>query len=322
MRQITFADTGEQVSELCLGTMNFGHRCDQAQSDQILGTALDGGINFVDTAAMYGDGACETILGNIIGDRRDDIFLTTKVHAGVDAETITSSIDDSLARLQTDRVDLYLIHWPQLGMNPAEMMAALNDVVTAGKARYVGCSNYPAWLLAYSNAVAAREGWPRLVNNQIPYNLVERGVEVEVLPQAIYEQIAITVYRPVLMGVLSGKYRPNEPIPEDSRGMGDERVGRWLADYSEGIMAFLAMAEELATTPAALATAWVLRSPGVASAIVGVSSAVQLETTLAHSDLALTDEQYERLTGLFDTAVKEVAGGEFANLRRELALLG
>ena len=106
------------------------------------------------------------------------------------------SIDESLRRLQTDHVDLYLIHWPQEGMRPAEMMEALAQVVKSGKSRYVGCCNYPAWLLAHSNAIAELNGGPILVCNQIPYNLVERGVEVEILPQARAEHLAVTVYRP------------------------------------------------------------------------------------------------------------------------------
>ncbi len=117
MKTITFGSTGEQVSEICLGTMMFGNSCDQAESDRILSTALDAGLTFVDTAAMYGDGGTEDLLGNIIGARRDKIFLATKVHKGVDGESITTSIDESLLLLQTDRVDLYLIHWPKVGMD-------------------------------------------------------------------------------------------------------------------------------------------------------------------------------------------------------------
>ena len=323
MKTITFGNTGEQVSEICLGTMMFGNTCDQAESDRILSAALDADLTFVDTAAMYGDGGTEDLLGKIIGDRRDKIFLATKVHKGIDGESITTSIDESLRRLQTDRVDLYLIHWPKVGMDPEEVMQALHTVVTAGKARYIGCSNYSAWLFAHSNAIATKNGWTPLVNNQVPYNLVERGVEVEVLPQAAAENIAITVYRPLLMGVLSGKYRPGDAMPDGSRGVDDTRIGDWLSRFCDGVDGFLSMAEELGTHPAALATAWVKQSPGITCPIVGVSSLKQLETSLAATTLELSAEQHERLTGLFKAAaVQEECGGAFGPLRRERALLG
>ena len=113
MRYIEFGNTGETVSEMCLGTMMFGQRCDEAESDRILGAAIDGGVTFVDTAAMYAEGVTEEILGRILKGRRDKLFIATKVHKGVDAQSILESIDDSLARLQLDFVDLYLIHWPK-----------------------------------------------------------------------------------------------------------------------------------------------------------------------------------------------------------------
>jgi 1-deoxyxylulose-5-phosphate synthase len=140
MQTKNFASTGEQVSELNLGTMMFGGRCDEAEADRILGLAIERGVNFIDTAAGYGNGLTEEILGRIMkGGRREKLFLTTKVNKGVDRASILSSIDESLQRMQTDFVDLYLIHWPVEGMNPTEIMGALNEVVTSGKARYVGC---------------------------------------------------------------------------------------------------------------------------------------------------------------------------------------
>ena len=187
MRYNQLGRTGLYVSELCLGTMTFGGKgffeymggLKQDAVDQLMKAAFDAGINFVDTAAMYADGLTEEILGRIMkGGRRDKLFLTTKVHKGVDRASIVSSIDESLKRMQTDHVDLYLIHWPVEGMKPTEIMEALNTVVESGKTRYVGCCNYPAWLLAHHNAIAAANGWARMVNNQVAYNIIERGVEV------------------------------------------------------------------------------------------------------------------------------------------------
>ena len=322
MKSVTFGTTGESVSEMCLGTMMFGRRCDEAESDRILGTAMDHGVTFVDTAAMYEDGRTEEILGHILKGRRDTLFIGTKVHKGTDAESILESIDESLARMQIEYVDLYMIHWPHEGMNPQEIMDALSRVVVQGKARYVGCCNYPAWLFAHSNAIAARNGWPALVCNQIPYNLVERGVEVEVLPQAVAENVAITVYRSLLIGILAGKYRIGEPVPDDSRGKTDQRIAVWLDKYAGSIEQFNTFAADHGLHPAQLALAWVRYSPATTCPIVGASSASQLEASLGAFDFDLTGEQYAEVTGFFPTEVKEEAGGRFPGLRRELDLLG
>ena len=201
------------------------------------------------------------------------------------------------------------------------MMEALNDVVQQGKARYVGCCNFPAWLLAHCNAVAQANGWAPLTCNQIPYNLVERGVEVEVLPQAIVEKIAITVYRPLLMGFLAGKYRPGEPLPEDSRGYADKRVADWMARFGDSLAGFLQFAEARNLHPAQLSVAWVRKSAGVSSPISGVSSLGQLQASIDAISVDLSDEEYAELTGLFDTAVKEESGGNFVGLRRATDLV-
>ena len=231
MNTIEFANTGVTVSEMCLGTMMFGNRSDEAESARILDTAIEHGVTFIDTAAMYVDGTTEEILGRIMQGKRDRLFVGTKVVGNMEPAWITQSLDESLARMQTDYVDLYMIHWPHEQMAIEPMMGALNEAVTAGKARFIGCCNFPAWLFAHCNAVAAANGWAQLVNNQIPYNLIERGAEVEVLPQAEATNIAITTYRSLCLGLLAGKYTPGEPLPEDSRGQTDKRVALWLDRY-------------------------------------------------------------------------------------------
>lgn len=321
MQQVRFGNTGIGVSLMCLGTMMFGGRCDEREADSIIGAAIDGGVNFIDTAAMYEDGRTEEILGRILKGRREQLFVTTKVHKGVDGPSIRGSLEESLRRLQTDRVDLYMIHWPVKGMRPEEMMAALNDVVAAGKTRFIGFCNCPAWVFAYCNSIARSNGWPELVCNQVPYNLLERGIEVEILPQARTIGIAITTYRALSAGLLAGKYRPGQPLPPDARGATDVRLATWLGRYGEGVAQLLAMADELDVEPGHLATAWVYGQDGVTSPIVGVSSLKQLLTALAGFSLVLTNEQRERLAGFFDTAVKEEAGGRFPEFRREIALV-
>ena len=328
MKQVPFGNTGELVSEFCLGTMMFGARCDEAESDRILSAALDHGVNFIDTAAMYAGGGTEEILGRLLRGRRDKVFLVTKVHRDLEPDTIRTSIEESLARLQTDYVDLYLLHWPLPGMRPSEIMAALDKVVAAGKARYVGCSNFPAWLLAHCNAIAAAHGWPRLMNNQVAYNLLERGVEVEILPQAVAEGIAITVYRPLAEGVLAGRYQVGGPFPSGARGESSGPVITWLAQHGASIQRFNRYAADLGVPPAALALAWLRYSPGVTSVIVGSSRLGQLEDSFTGFELDLTEQQYQDVTALFPTEAWEEGlqlfpgrKYNFPRLRRNLRLL-
>jgi len=321
MKTIQFADTESNVSEMCLGTMMFGDRCDEDESRKILDTAMDNGVTFVDTAAAYAKGQTEEILGRIIRGRRDDLFIATKVTKTTDSGWLRQSIDESLTRLDVDTVDMYMVHWPREEMNTHAIMETLNDVVVQGKARYLGCCNFPAWLLAHCNAIAAENGWAKLVCNQIPYNLIERGVEVEVLPQAAADKIATMAYRPLLLGILAGKYTTSGPVPEDSRGADDQRIPEWVARYSDGLDAFGAFAAARDLHPAQLAVSWLRYSPGVSTPIVGVSSEKQLHASIAAFDFDLTDDEYAEVTGMFDTAVKEVAGGNFANLRRSTSLV-
>lgn len=321
MNYVEFADTGIEVSEMCLGTMMFGDRCDEAESARILNTALDHGVTFIDTAASYCGGGTEEILGRIMQGKREELFLGTKVTRTTDAEWILQSMDESLTRLQTDYVDLYMIHWPREQMDTTAMMEALNQVVTAGKARFVGCCNFPAWLLAHCNAIAERNGWAKLVGNQIPYNLIERGAEVEVLPQAVAEKIAITTYRPLLMGILAGKYQPGQVIPQDSRGSTDKRIPAWVDKFSAGLDQYHQFASERNLHPAQLSVAWQRKSPAVTSPITGVSSERQLSASIAAFDVDLSDAEYEQVTAMFDTAVKEETGGSFPRLRRSYTLL-
>jgi aryl-alcohol dehydrogenase-like predicted oxidoreductase len=320
MKQVTFGKTGVKVSHLCLGTMMFGRRADEAEAGRIISAALNAGVNFIDTAAMYGEGAAEEVLGRILKPVRKKVFLATKVHRGIDAEAITGSIEESLRRLQTDFVDLYMIHWPKKGMRPMEVMKALNDVVKSGKARFVGCCNYPAWLFCHSNAIAAASGWPELVCNQVPYNPIERGVEVEVLPQALAEGSAITVYRTLLIGLLAGKYHPGRPIPKDSRGETDERIATWLERYTNGMRCLLDLAARRNVSPAHVAIAWVSSCPAVTCPIVGASRLDQLEDSLKASDFELTAEERDGISRAFGAEVKEESGGAYAELRRELYL--
>ncbi len=321
MKQVVFGNTGAKVSEMCLGTMMFGKRTEEAEAGRILSYALDHGVTFLDTAAMYGEGVCEEMLGRLLAGRRNKFFLATKVHRGVGYADISGSLDESLRRLRTECVDLYMIHWPRVGMNPLEIMRALNDVVKGGKARFVGCCNYPAWLLEHHNAIARANGWALLACNQIPYNPVERGVELEVLPQAFATGVAITVYRPLLEGILAGKYDPDKPMPSDSRAEWDDRVQKWMKKYDAGIRFLLALAREKRVSPSAVAVAWLRGSPAVTCPIIGASRFGQIEEGVKAFEFTLAAAEREGISNAFDADLREDAGGKFPELRRALDIV-
>lgn len=208
-------------------------------------------------------------------------------------------------RLETEYVDLYLIHWPAKGMNLTIMMSALAEVVHSGKARFVGCCNFPAWLLAAANSVADKNGHPRLVYHQVAYNLFERGIEVEVLPQATSEGIFVTAYRPLAIGLLSGAYRQGMPMPVGLRGAVDPRVITWLSQHGAAIERFITYAERKGVPPAQLALAWVTRSPAITCPIVGVSSVKQVHDAAASLAVVLSEEERKEIGEMFDTEVQE-----------------
>jgi aryl-alcohol dehydrogenase-like predicted oxidoreductase len=328
MQYISFPGHALPVSQVCLGTMMFGDKCDGVLSEAIVAKALALGINAFDTAAMYSAGASEQYLGRALqAADRSKLFVTTKVVKGVDRRSIVESIDESLGRLQMEYVDLYLIHWPVLGMNLTEMMAGLNEVVVSGKTRLVGCCNFPAYLLASANAIAAANGWALLRCNQVAYNLFERGVEVEILPQARLEDIAITAYRPLAIGLLTGRLMPGMPMDAARRGATDSRVLTWLAQHGRSLERFVAYAQAKGVEPAQLAAAWVMHNPAVTQPILGVSSLAQVESAVCVPDVQLTEGERQEISDMFHTEVTEEGlqrfpgtKYNFPRLRRNLSL--
>jgi aryl-alcohol dehydrogenase-like predicted oxidoreductase len=326
MKYKSFSTHPLKISEICLGTMNFGDRCDYALSEKIMRKAFESGINFFDTAAMYSDGVTEEFVGKAIkGIEREKIFIGTKVVKGIDKESILTGIDDSLKRMQLDYVDLYMVHWPVRGMNLTEMMSALNQVVESGKTKLIGCCNFPAYLVASANNIATENGWEKMVCNQVAYNLFERGIEVEILPHALLEGIEVTAYRPLAVGLLTGKFRQGQPMNAATRGATDSRVITWLTQHGAAIESFIAFANEKGVHPAQLAIAWVKHSEAITCPIVGVSSLNQLQSNLDASEIKLSDEEYRKISGFFDTEVKEEGlqlfpglTYNFPRLRREL----
>ncbi len=310
MRFTKFGPTGMDVSVICLGCMSFGDPArgkhewslPEAESREIIKAALDAGINFFDTANAYSAGSSEEIVGKALGEmaNRDEIVLATKVFmpmrggpngGGLSRKAILSEIDHSLERLGTDYVDLYQIHrWdPETPIE--ETLEALNDVVRAGKARYIGASSMWAWQFAKALATSERHGWASFVSMQDHYNLLYREEEREMLPLCSDADIAVIPWSPLARGRLT---RPWDT--ETARTETDEFGASLYRDEDAQIVArTLEEAERLGVAPAQVGLAWVLSNPAVTAPIVGVTKPEHLADAIAAADLELSDEDIAAL---------------------------
>ena len=294
--------TGVMVSPLCLGAMNFGDPTDEEESIAIINCALDAGINFIDTANVYNAGESERIVGQALKEngRRDEVVLATKVYGrmgdgpneqGVSRYHIIKACEDSLRRLQTDRIDLYQLHRPSLTVPQDETLRAFDDLIRAGKVRYVGCSTHPAWMVMEALAFSERYGLARYVSEQPPYNLLDRRIENELIPLCQKHGLAVIPWSPLAGGILAGRYPVDGELPDDSRaartgGVFRERVthkGRQVAAKVAKI------AQERGMTGAQLALLWVKDQPGVTSPIIGPRTMAHLEAAMAVLDMSLDD---------------------------------
>ncbi len=290
--------SGLLVSSVGLGTMTWGRDTDEHEAAEQLTLFLDAGGTLIDTAASYGEGAAEALLGSLLAevDRRDVVLCSksgvrrTAQGSRVDASraTLLDTLDETLTALGTDHLDLWLVQWPDPGVPPEETLSALRHAVTTGRTRYVGLSNHPAWYTGYAAAALAGDG-TGLAAVQVEYSLLERGVEREVVPAADALGAGLLAWSPLGRGVLTGKYRST--IPADSRAASPHLRGfvePYLTDRAHGIVESVATAADgLGRTPLEVALAWVRDAPGVSSAIVGARTAAQLRGVLAAEDLEL-----------------------------------
>jgi 1-deoxyxylulose-5-phosphate synthase len=289
-----------EVSEISLGSwLTYSGGVAREQARACVDAAFDAGINFIDTANVYGRGASETLLGEVLSGReRSSYVLATKVYfemsptdRGLSAAQIHKQIDASLARLQTDYVDLYQCHRYDDQTPLAETMTALTEVVRSGKARHIGFSEWPVERIDEALALADVE---RFVSSQPQYSMLWRAPEAEVIPLCAQEQISQIVWSPLGQGVLTGKYLPGEPHPQDSRAASEEMntfIDRLVQPrVLEAVQRLRPVADEAGLTMAQLALAWVLREPNVASAIVGASRPEQVHANASASGIALSDD--------------------------------
>ena len=296
------------MSELCLGTMTFGRETDEAESARILGSYLDAGGTFVDTADVYGAGASEEILGRLLKDRRDEIFLATKFRmsmgggrGGASRRWIRTAIEDSLRRLQTDHVDLYQIHCWDEATAIDETCSTLDDLVHEGKVRYLGASNFAGWQLAKALGRAVLNGWEPFVSLQPQYSLVCRDIERELLPLSRAEGLAVLPWSPLGGGLLTGKYRHGEEPPDETRAT-DETPSSTLVrlrlqeERGFAITSSVArISEATGRSRAQVALNWVLHRPGVTSPILGARTVEQIDDNLGATGWTLDADQRREL---------------------------
>jgi aryl-alcohol dehydrogenase-like predicted oxidoreductase len=302
--------TGVQTSALTLGSMLLHELPDPADAGRLLDEALDRGINAVDTANVYGRGASEELVGTLLarGNRRDRIVLASKVHArmrdddpnaaGSSRRHIIAECHDSLRRLRTDHLDVYYVHRPTSQVPIDETLRALDDLVRAGKVRYIGTSSFAAWQLLESLWVSKELHLERFVMEQSPYSLVDRRVERELLPMARSYGVGLTVWSPLAGGLLTGKYSSSS-WPDNAR-FGREPASPWeQRHFTERALAVVDAVVTLAAqrhcTPTQLSLAWLLARPGVSSIVLGVRTVEQLRDQLGALDVAFTDSELDAL---------------------------
>jgi aryl-alcohol dehydrogenase-like predicted oxidoreductase len=294
-----------EVSVIGLGCNNFGGRIDAERSADVVGAALDNGITFFDTADIYGGTKSEEFLGRALGPRRDEIILATKFgmqidpeHKGAKPDYVVRALDDSLRRLDTDRIDLYILHAPDPETPIADTLGALDTCVKAGKVREIGCSNFSAAQLREAEAAAA-DGAARFVSVQNEYSLLQRAPEAEVLPECRRAGIAFVPYFPLSSGLLTGKYKLGETPPPGGRlsGMPAEHFAA-LKDKLAVVGALTAFAEEQGHSILELAMSWLLGHDVVASVIAGATTRAQVEANAAAGDWVLDEAQNRRVDEL------------------------
>ena len=319
MRHVRLGRTGLPVSRLCLGTMTFGVQCDERASRAVLDRAADGGITFLDTADVYPIGGTpetvgrtEEILGRWLRGRRHEFIVATKCSGatgsrswdrGLSRKHVLDAIDASLRRLQTDYVDLYQAHHPDPDTPIDETLRAFDDVVRAGKARYVGCSNYPAWQTARALGRSDVLGVARFDTVQPRYNLLFRQIERDVLPLCQMDGLAVIPYNPLAGGFLSGKHRREAGPTAGTRftlGTAAKRYQEryWREREFETVEDLRGLAAEAGMSMVQLALAWVLAHPAVTSPIVGASRPGQLDDPIAAVGKSLDPGLKARLDAL------------------------
>jgi len=286
-----------EVSVVGVGCNNFGMRIDEARTKEVIEGALGSGVNFLDTADTYANGRSEELVGRLLGDRRSEVIIATKFGqampgqgSGARPEYVKKAFEASLRRLRTDYVDLYQLHIPDSQVPIAETLGALNELVKAGRVKEIGCSNFSAQQLREAAAAATRLRSARFVSVQNEYSLLDREPEAQVLGECARQGIAFLPYFPLKSGLLTGKYRKGQPIPEDTRVAKFERYRKLLTeDNLDKLERLIDYAQSHGHSILDLAISWLLAHPLVASVIAGASSAEQVRANVNAANWELTE---------------------------------
>jgi len=305
--------TGIKVSNLCLGCMMFGGKTDAGDSMAIIDRALDAGINFLDTANVYNAGRSEEVTGDALkrNGKRQQVILATKVHGkmgegpndmGNTRRHIIDQCEQSLRRLKTDYVDLYQVHRPDPHIPIDETLRALDDLIRAGKVRYIGTSTYAAWQLVESLWVSKEYNLNRFVCEQPPYHLLDRRIERELIPMAQTYGFGVIPWSPLAGGMLTGKYRRGEEPPEDSRwaayATNPIQRRRWSEAIFDAVEPLEALAQDHGCTLSQFSLAWCMQQLAITSPIIGPRTMDQLEDNLKAVDVTLTAEEEKAINGI------------------------
>jgi len=306
------------VTVVGIGCNNFGARIDEKRTEEVVDAALAAGINFFDTADAYGEGKSEELLGRFLGSRRSQVIVATKFGlemagqgSGARPEYIRKAFDASLQRLKTDYIDLYQLHKPDPDVPIGETLGALNELVQAGKVREIGCSNFSAQQLREAAAVsAARPGSARFVSVQNEYSLLHRSPEEGVLAESVRQHLVFLPFFPLMSGLLTGKYRKGQPIPQDTRVAKFERYRKLLTEENlDKVEALIGFAESHGHTVLELAFSWLLAHEVVASVIAGASSARQVADNASAATWKLTTDDLHEIDALLRTGAEAAIKG-------------
>jgi aryl-alcohol dehydrogenase-like predicted oxidoreductase len=306
MKYRKLGSSGLEVSEIGLGTNNFGPRLDFESSDRVISQCIDSGINLIDTSNSYGATVSEEYIGRSLTGRRDSVVLATKVssrmsegpnQAGNSRIHIMDQIEGSLSRLQTDYIDLYQIHWWDDDTPIEETLRVLDDLVRDGKIRYFGCSNFSSWQVCEAVWTSRSVGISSFVSVQPHYSMMERSIESELLPFCQKYGVGVLPYYPLANGFLTGKYRRGEDIPEGTR-LGVNDRGMFTEENFDLIEKLDSFSSKRDKTVLDLAFAWLLARGEISSVIAGATSPEQVVSNAATAEFTLTNEEYDEVTSI------------------------
>ena len=297
--------SGLKISELVLGTMNFGNQTDKSESIKIIDAAIHAGINMLDCADVYAGGQSERVIGEALAanGKRKDVFVTSKVFLpmgdgpndrGNSKHHILESCENSLRRLKTDYIDIYFLHRTDFNVPQEETLAAVDLLVRQGKVRYVGCSTHPPWRVVEAMWIADKHHYPKFVCEQPPYNLLDRRIENEIVPMCQAYDLGTVTWSPLAQGVLAGRYQDADKLPAGSRGALMEIYGERITPQGIDVAQQLAeRAQQKDCTLPQLALAWILHQPGITGAIIGPRTWDHFNDILPATDVQLDDSDLQ-----------------------------